>query len=115
MLKHLLLFCLGLLLLTACEGSLFTDRNVEYSVTLNGGSAEIKYEDKDGKTVTEQFSDIGWRQNFEAKKDAFLYVKAIGQTTGQIIKVSIKNNGKVLESSTADGDFVTVVASTNIN
>ncbi len=115
MLKKIILLSTIMLFCAACEGGLFKDRNVDYKVSTNGGSVIIKYEDKDGETVIEQMNGINWRQNFEAKKDAFLYLKATGRDTAQIIKVSIENNGSVLKTNTADGDSVTVVVSTNID
>lgn len=109
------LFLLLSFLLISCEGGLFKDRNIEYIVSANRGEVDIIYEDEDGETVEAVLTGTSWSINFEAKKNAFLYLKAIGKSQEQILKVSIINNDEILKSNSDDGDFITVVASTNID
>ena len=86
-------------------------RKIKYIVKGKPGSFNITY--KYGKDQPLQQSDVrsGWKQTFVSDQDDYFYLSAQANAKDARVTVKVYRGSKLLEKTTADGDFVRATVS----
>jgi hypothetical protein len=106
----LLLACL---LLSGCDywGLDVHDEDVTITYRFEGTcSGDIVYTGRNGKTHILEQVESGWKTNFVADSDDYLFVSATNNCSVGTISVKIFRDGRLYKSKTESGAFVTVSA-----